>query len=113
MKKKFIILALTVIYIIAMALLGITICPFKRFTGYPCPACGATRAYLSLLKLDFKSAFYYHPLFPILLPMVIYILFGKRPLFKSEKNEKVFLVIFAVIIAFVWIYRLLHKFDFK
>ena len=113
MKKKFIILALTAIYIIAMALLEITICPFKRFTGYPCPACGATRAYLSLLKLDFKSAFYYHPLFPILLPMVIYILFGKRPLFKSEKNEKVITVIFTVIIAFVWIYRLLHKFDFK
>ncbi len=37
-------------------------CFFRFFTGVPCPSCGMTRAFLSLLKLDFYRSFYYHPL---------------------------------------------------
>lgn len=38
-------------------------CVFKALTGIPCPTCGMTRSFMSLLRLDLKSAFYYHPLF--------------------------------------------------
>ncbi|MDR2157132.1 MAG: DUF2752 domain-containing protein [Clostridiales Family XIII bacterium] len=41
-------------------------CPFKLITGIPCPGCGMTRAFLSAAQLDFRSAFAYHPLFPII-----------------------------------------------
>ncbi len=40
-------------------------CPLKYITGISCMGCGMTRAYISLLKMDIASAFYYHPLFVI------------------------------------------------
>lgn len=43
-------------------------CFFRFFTGIPCPSCGMTRAFLSLLKLDFYRSFYYHSL---LIPALI------------------------------------------
>lgn len=42
-------------------------CPFQLFFGLSCPGCGMTRSFLSLLKLDFAHAFYYHPLFPVVI----------------------------------------------
>jgi len=41
----------------------VMLCPFKSVLGVPCLACGMTRAFFSLLRLDFRQAFRYHPLF--------------------------------------------------
>lgn len=38
-------------------------CPIKFLTGISCGGCGMTRAWISVLKFDFLSAFEYHPLF--------------------------------------------------
>lgn len=38
-------------------------CIFKKLSGLSCPGCGMTRAWLSFLKGDIGKAFYYHPLF--------------------------------------------------
>ena len=38
-------------------------CPIRLMTGIPCPGCGLSRAYLSLLHLDLAGAFAYHPMF--------------------------------------------------
>ena len=38
------------------------LCLMKNTTGFPCPSCGMTRAYTEAFKLNFKKAFYYHPL---------------------------------------------------
>lgn len=43
-------------------LLGIG-CPIRFLTGVSCAGCGMTRAWISVCKLDFASAFHYHPLF--------------------------------------------------
>lgn len=45
-------------------LLGIG-CPIRFVTGISCAGCGMTRAWLSVLSLDFSGAFYYHPLWPL------------------------------------------------
>lgn len=48
-------------------------CPIKLFTGVSCAGCGMTRAWLQVLRLDFRQAFYYHPLFalpPVALAML-------------------------------------------
>ena len=37
-------------------------CPISDIIGIKCPTCGITRAVISLLKLDFKASFNYHPL---------------------------------------------------
>ncbi len=47
-------------------------CPIKFITGISCMGCGMTRAWLSVLCLDFKSAFYYHPGFWIPPLVIIY-----------------------------------------
>ena len=41
----------------------------KWLFGLSCPGCGMTRASLAAIRLDFSAAFYYHPLWPLLLPL--------------------------------------------
>ena len=41
------------------------LCPFRRLTGLPCPACGATRALLAASRLDFGRAFALNPILPL------------------------------------------------
>ncbi len=42
-----------------------SICMIYRYTGMKCPTCGVTRAFSSLMHLNFKKAFEYHPIFTI------------------------------------------------
>lgn len=78
--------------------LGIT-CPIKFITGISCAGCGMTRAWIALLHLDIKGAFYYHPLF--FLPPFAVILF----LLKSNINKKLYtFLIFTIICLFAIIY---------
>lgn len=59
-----------VVFYAVMEWLGIT-CPIRFLTGISCAGCGMSRAWLSLLRLDFVAAFYYHPLFILPIPAVI------------------------------------------
>jgi len=90
-------------------------CPIKLFTGIPCPACGLTRAYVSLFKGDFAFAFYYHPLFfllPAALFCVIFLLYTEKT--KSGKKARLPVIIFSVLIVLlfiaVYIFRLFYNF---
>lgn len=68
-------------------------CLFKTFFGIPCPGCGMTRAYLSLLHLDFAAAFSFHPMFWSVPILYLYILYDGR-LFKNKRlNTGVLLAI--------------------
>jgi hypothetical protein len=42
-------------------------CLFKTLMHIPCPGCGLTRSFACLLDLDFRGAFYYHPLWILVL----------------------------------------------
>ena len=83
----------------ALQLAGIT-CPIKYITGISCPGCGMTRAWLSLLlRGDLKAAFYYHPLFWILIPGVPLFLYRHR---FSERTRKT--VSYLLILLFFAVY---------
>lgn len=61
-----------VILLLTSIILGYYKCPFDYLFGVPCPLCGMSRALLSVFRLNFEKAFYYHafwPLIPILLPI--------------------------------------------
>lgn len=77
-------------------------CPIKFVTGISCIGCGMTRAWLSLLHLDIKEAFYYHPAF-WLPPFVLIILH-----LKYNKNKKIMKyyhgIMISVIVVFVTVY---------
>ncbi|MFC1574699.1 DUF2752 domain-containing protein [Gemmatimonadota bacterium] len=47
-------------------------CFFFEVVGIPCPLCGMTRSFLSLLAMDLGGAFAYHPAGPILFFLVAY-----------------------------------------
>lgn len=75
-------------------------CPFQILFGFSCPACGMTRAIQSALRFDFKSAFYYHPLFclsPIFFVILNWIVKGK--------NKKYLIYITTItVILFLMVY---------
>lgn len=68
----------TIIYIIILGcLIGVLFvdCPLYNIVGIPCPSCGMTRAFFSLLHGDFKMAFAFHPMWwtiPLVICVVIF-----------------------------------------
>ena len=81
-------------------------CPVQHFTGVPCPGCGLSRAVYALLRLDFAAAFRYHPMVYVLPPVVLYVLFGKKPLLGSKTRERALLWGVMTLWTAVWIARL-------
>lgn len=104
MKKNDIIaiLAIVILYIV-LAVVGIG-CPIAYLTGISCAGCGMTRAWLAVLSGDFTMAFYYHPLFWMVIPAAIWILTGRR------RNRKVFLTglwVVGILFFAVYVWRML------
>ena len=82
-------------------------CLFRFFTGYPCPSCGMTRAFLSLLKLDFTSSFMFHPLLmPALIATFIAIHVDIKVLKFNKKFCLAYLYIFVFSTFLVYSFRL-------
>lgn len=104
-KALFLLCIFALVGLIGLAFSKITsksLCMVYGIFGLPCPSCGLTRAFKSLFSLNFKLAFFYHPLF-FVVPFV--------PLlaFVEEKSKKAFnrIIIFLIIIfLLVWIIRL-------
>ena len=85
--------------------IGVSPCITYHLIGLPCPACGLTRAFVSLARLEFRQAFAYHPLF-VLVPFV--------PLLAMERLPPKWLSIISftligVLIA-VWVVRMVLLF---
>ncbi|ADL53769.1 DUF2752 domain-containing protein [Clostridium cellulovorans] len=113
MKKKVIVFLKNqgaMILALIMAILIFGDCPIRRIFGIPCPSCGITRACKAAFHLDFASAVYYHPLFWLIPVALLYIMFGRKPLWGSKKNEKIFYITIIIIIILVYIYRMITMF---
>ena len=107
-KKNFFSKALDIIskgiliLLIILVVTGNYICPFFRLFHIPCPGCGMTRAYISLLRFDFQGAFQNHALFPIPAIWAIYYLCGKH--FKAKPSTELFwLIVSALLFIIRWI----------
>lgn len=82
------------------------LCLIRKTTGFPCPACGMTRAHIELMKLNFKKAFYYHPLF--ILPTIIFAIVIFRSKFKIADyiyNNNYITISILIIFIIVYIVR--------
>jgi hypothetical protein len=75
------------------------ICVFKRLTGYQCPGCGMTHAFLSLGRFQFAEAFQYN-IFSICLFYggLIYLFRYRLPRIELKKNIAIPLL--ALILAY-------------
>lgn len=82
-----------------------SICPMVSFTGFPCPACGLTRAGFAVLRLDFAGAWRMHPfIYPIIVLLLLffinrYFLSGKR---RRELRKAAFAVLAAMVLFYIW-----------
>ena len=82
--KKVIVIIITAGVIVLIFAVG---CPIRRITGIPCPGCGMTRAFVSLIEFDFSAAFYFHPVFPLVILMImgfVFVVF--RYSYQNKKN---------------------------
>jgi hypothetical protein len=53
---------------------GPVLCLFRRLTGHDCPLCGMTRALCCLAKGEWMAGIHYHPLSPVVLAGILYLL---------------------------------------
>ncbi len=81
-------------------------CPLNFLFGIPCPLCGITRAFLSVLRGDFASAFYYHPLWPLVLLVILFIVLKQTGILRvSYKSMNIGAVIIALVFLVCFILR--------
>lgn len=102
-----IILSVVATYYIVMNALDIT-CPIRALSGYPCPACGMSRALISLFFLDFSGYAYYNLMaIPVVIGVLVAIHFGKRK--EMRVFTEVYLVVVAIINIAYYVIRLLNN----
>ncbi len=82
-------------------------CLIKNMTGIPCPTCGMTRAYKYFLHGDFQEAFYYHPLFLLVIPVAFIIFFRKDPFVEKFYKSKTLWSIIFVLTFGVYFFRMI------
>lgn len=112
MRKTVVLKHLLYFALIAGAAVLLTVsgigCPFRRVTGIPCPACGTSRAVLSLLQGNISLSLYYHPLAVPLLLAVWAGLHQKKIPFLKHRAVTAFLFVTAGAVLLVYILRFPH-----
>lgn len=83
-------------------------CPIKFLTGISCAGCGMTRAWNSVLHLDFVSAFYYHPLFWLVPIALLWIIFKKKI---NSKIYKIGIGICISLFLIIYLARMINPDD--
>ncbi|MBQ7986357.1 MAG: DUF2752 domain-containing protein [Clostridia bacterium] len=85
--------------IVVLLFLGAFKCPLYEVFGVPCPTCGMTRAWRSVLSFDLATAFSMHPLF--LLPLLVFV---------KKAHKKWVLITVCGIFILVYIIRMVFLF---
>ena len=102
-REVFFVLAGYLLLVVCLYRLRIP-CVFLSLTGYPCPGCGMTRAWICALHLDFPGALRNHAMFWSVPVVVVLFLLPARLL----DSRPVRLLLFLLAAGFLgnWIFRL-------
>lgn len=104
-KDKIFFTVLLISIVVAYYIFSIT-CPIYSITGMPCLGCGMTRAWKSVLKLEFVEAFKYHSMFwsvPVVYMMIVFDIDKHLP-----KKFVKFIYIFILVGFFVnWFFKII------
>ncbi len=91
---------------------GLSLCMFRRWTGWQCPCCGATRATHELLHGRLTAALLYNALWVLLLPVLIYagtshvrLILSVRPLPGDLSRRRWFWVTIFTSAMVFWVLR--------
>ncbi len=85
------------------------LCQFRVIFGMPCPGCGMTRAFLSVLHGQWQQAFFYHPLWPLVI-LLAGLYFVSIVLGKDWFRNQTFLIIIFVIFVGTYLIRMILLF---
>lgn len=97
--------AVIAVYYVVLYFIGET-CILREITGVPCPACGMTRAFLSLIKLDFGGYMYYNPA-AIPCAVAVILALHKNILFRAHARLiDTIVILLAAVVFVVYIFRL-------
>lgn len=88
-------------------------CPMVLITGMPCPGCGLTRAFISLIKLDIASAIEYNPTIFLWIVFVLAAVYLRYVRGKSLKTLIVPLIVVYSVTIIVYIWRMKYMFPGK
>ena len=104
--RRFLVVHIPAAAIIAVYVISPIGCPIKYFLHFDCPACGSTRAILSLLRGDIHSYLAYNP---IALPLLFVVLFAlHKGLFNLKRRTEMLIIIpVAVCVFIVYIFRMI------
>lgn len=98
-------------YFVCLKLLLHSMCPMVWITGYPCPACGLTRAGICLLHLDFMGAWKMHPFIYAVIGYLILFLWNRYILqWNKETYLKCLLILLFVGMIMFYIWRMMCYF---
>lgn len=106
-KKYRIFILLFGIYVLITNLCHLTSCTTKLIFGFPCPGCGLSRAFMSLLKLDFKGAIYYNATLFVMPIVAVVIIFRDVGWINKLYKSKVFWIIILVVCIGYYICRMI------
>ena len=113
MKKKSIIIATAMILAVALLFIfDLYRCPLNFVFGIPCPMCGMTRAVISAFSGDFAGAFYYHPLWILIIVTCILIILYELKLIRPPKRVvTIGCIIVGIALVACYIIRLINHSD--
>ena len=116
MRKKIIkiygiILAVLIPYAIIAMVTGWGLpCVTRKLTGLMCPGCGVSRMFLSMIRLDFKSAFFHNQAMFVLFfawNLIAALAFVGKPRF--VRNVRFLLVFLSVSVLFLVIFTIFRN----
>lgn len=92
-----------IIYMSVTQYLFHSVCPIAILFGFPCPACGLTRAGISFLTSHFSTAFQMNPCIFLLIPYFLYLwiykyIFEKKPPYLTFITCLLGIVVFGIYI---------------
>lgn len=104
--RKFLAVHIPVAVVIVLYIILPIGCPIKYFLHFDCPACGSTRAIISLLRGDIRAYFTYNP---VALPLLAVVLFAlHKGLFNlNRRTEMLILIPSAVYVFIAYIFRII------
>lgn len=99
-----------IIYMSISRIFFYSICPMVMVTGYPCPACGLTRAGVALLTGHFITAWQIHPFIYAVVILAAWFFLNRYIWKKDMKVLKRISVIVLIALILFYIYRMIRYF---
>jgi hypothetical protein len=90
-----------------ISILGFVVCPFRLITGIPCPGCGMTHAFLSIIQGNIRDAASFNPFSFFIIFILVISLFPdayikKQPL-RAVSLMKAFFIVVLSSALFYWL----------